>query len=98
MNGGDDFHVKLIGPGGQETLADLQDKEDGTYLVTYCVTAAGAHDVHVGLGETASASDIEVQQYLGAAVLLYTVKLILCSASHAQQLTSFWLASKTGHV
>ena len=55
--GGDNFQVKLIGPGGQETHADLEDKEDGTYLVTYCVTAAGAHDVHVALGETAPASD-----------------------------------------
>ena len=43
--------MKLIGPGGHETHADLQDKDDGTYLVTYCVTAAGTHDVHVTIGE-----------------------------------------------
>ena len=55
LSGGDDFRVKLIGPSGHETHADLQDKEDGTYLVTYCVTAAGAHDVHVTIGEPAPA-------------------------------------------
>ena len=61
LSGGDDFQVKLIGPGGHESSADLQDKEDGTYLVTYCVTAAGAHDVHVTLGETALAFGVGVQ-------------------------------------
>ena len=51
LSGGDDFQVKLIGPGGHETHADLQDKDDGTYLVTYCTSAAGTHDVHVTIGE-----------------------------------------------
>ena len=51
LSGGDDFQVKLVGPGGHETHASLEDQDDGTYIVTYCVTAAGIHDLHVTLGE-----------------------------------------------
>lgn len=51
LSGGDDFQVKLVGPGGHETHASLEDQDDGTYTVTYCVTAAGIHDLHVTLGE-----------------------------------------------
>ncbi|KAL3147634.1 hypothetical protein ABBQ38_014684 [Trebouxia sp. C0009 RCD-2024] len=50
LSGGDDFQVKLVGPGGHETHASLEDQDDGTYTVTYCVTAAGIHDLHVTLG------------------------------------------------
>lgn len=56
LSGGDDFQVKLVGPGGRETQAELQDQEDGTYLVFYCVTAAGTHDLHVTIGQPALAS------------------------------------------
>lgn len=56
LSGGDDFTVKLVGPGGHETQAELQDKDDGTYLVSYCVTAAGTHDLHITIGEPALAS------------------------------------------
>lgn len=51
LSGGDDFQAKLVGPGGHETRASLDDQDDGTYTVTYCVTAAGIHDLHVTLGE-----------------------------------------------
>ena len=55
LSGGDDFRVKLIGPGGHETHASVEDKDNGTYAVTYSVTAAGDHDVHVSIGEARTA-------------------------------------------
>lgn len=50
LSGGDDFKVRLQGPGGVITLASLEDKEDGSYLITYCCTAAGSHDLHITIG------------------------------------------------
>ena len=78
LSGGDDFQVKLVGPGGFETHADLQDKEDGTYIVTFCATAAGTHDVHVTIGEPTLVFGIEWQQHLDTAVLLWMVKPVIC--------------------
>ncbi|DBB00652.1 TPA: hypothetical protein ACH3X3_002330 [Trebouxia sp. C0006] len=53
LSGGDNFMAHLVGPAGVITHASLEDKEDGTYLVTYCCTAAGMHDLHVTIGKTA---------------------------------------------
>ncbi len=53
LSGGDNFMAHLMGPAGVITHASLEDKEDGTYLVTYCCTAAGMHDLHITIGKTA---------------------------------------------
>ncbi len=53
LSGGDNFMAHLLGPAGVTTHASLEDKEDGTYLVTYCCTAAGMHDLHITIGKTA---------------------------------------------
>ena len=53
LSGGDNFMAHLVGPAGVITHAKLEDKEDGTYLATYCCTAAGMHDLHITIGVTA---------------------------------------------
>ncbi len=53
LSGGDSFMAHLVAPAGVITHASLEDKEDGTYLVTYCCTAAGMHDLHITIGEIA---------------------------------------------
>lgn len=51
LSGGDIFVVKLVGPAGVETTADVADQDDGTYSVTYSCNTAGSHDVHITAGE-----------------------------------------------
>ena len=74
LSGGDDFRVKLVGPGGHETQAELQDKDDGTYLVSYCVTAAGIHDLHISIGEPAFASGNSMWMLQSCCTMTVTVK------------------------
>ncbi|DBB01026.1 TPA: hypothetical protein ACH3X1_000926 [Trebouxia sp. C0004] len=50
LSGGDNFLAHLVGPAGVITHASLEDKENGTYLVTYRCTTAGMHDLHITIG------------------------------------------------
>ena len=87
LSGGDDFRVHLLGPAGVVTHASLDDKDDGTYLVTYSCTAAGIHDLHVTIGMTANIADLGMISVCAAKakahVLLLTAasKLLLMSGN-----------------
>ena len=100
LSGGDDFKVNLIGPGGRETLADLEDKGDGSYLVTYLVTAAGVHDLHVTIGQPALACAVTFgcnSLWTLQPRMLYRVKLV-CNNDILERNYSLLAANKSDHL
>ena len=49
--GGDEFTVRLDGPGGCVVYGHVDDNDDGTYIVRYNATIAGRYQLHVTLGD-----------------------------------------------
>merc|ERR1712176_1665310 len=58
LSGGDEFQVTLKGPEGSEIIvANVEDNENGTYLVKYEPSIAGSYDLMVQIGASEAVAD-----------------------------------------